>query len=401
MRMNDRIVLHTLLEGYVGSQRELAQETELSLGAVNNAIKALVSEGYIDEKHFNEYWEACITSDKRLTVGARYAKSDMAFQINSYEDLRQQDYDSDQVNNDATRTIQQVFDVDFHEIEDLHPMKKGYTNDSLYFTIKGQKYIMRLPGLGTENFIDRQKEARIYELLQGKGICTDLTYIDPKKGYKITPFIHNSRCCDEKNPDEVKRCMTIVRRFHELCLTTGDEPMNIFNQIKVYEDLWAGQKSGFRDYDMTKSHCMAMKDFVDKHQWKPILQHGDCNPDNFLLYQDNNGDEITELIDWEYGADGDPLMDLAAFVTYRKNDRKYIEMAIDAYFQNNCTPEDRLLVYCYISLWGLYCSVWCEYKAFLGENYSEFNMSSYYYAKTYYKIFEEEYNKLYGKEYSV
>lgn len=74
---------------------------------------------------------------------------------------------------------------------------------------------------------------------------------------------------------------------------------------------------------------------------------------------------------------------------------------IDAYFQNNCTPEDRLLVYCYISLWGLYCSFWCEYKAFLGENYSEFNMSSYYYAKTYYKIFEEEYNKLYGKEYSV
>lgn len=69
MRMNDRIVLHTLLEGYVGSQRELAQETELSLGAVNNAIKALVSEGYIDEKHFRSIHTRIFAS--RITIVIR------------------------------------------------------------------------------------------------------------------------------------------------------------------------------------------------------------------------------------------------------------------------------------------------------------------------------------------
>lgn len=354
-----------------------------------------------DDSHCNEYWESIITSGKRMTIEARYAKAETVSQINTYEDLRQLAYDTEQLDNDATRTIQQVFGVTLHDVKDLAPMKKGFTNDSLCFSVNDQKYIMRLPGLGTENFIDRKKEAHVYEMLRGKGICTDLTYIDPAKGYKITPFIDNARCCDETNPEEIKRCMTITRKFHELKLALGEEPMNIFNIINYYIKLWNGKKSVFADFDETYKHCMAMQKFVDEHHHPYVLQQGDCNPDNFLLYPNNKGGEDTELIDWEYAADGDPLMDIAAFVTYRKNDREFVDMAIDAYFPEGCSTDDRLLIYCYTSLWGLYNSNWCEYKMMLGEEFGEFMMTCYYYAKTYYRVFEEEYKKVYGKEYNV
>ena len=51
MRMNDRNVLQAILEGHGSNQRELSRTTELSLGAVNNSIKALMAEGYINESH--------------------------------------------------------------------------------------------------------------------------------------------------------------------------------------------------------------------------------------------------------------------------------------------------------------------------------------------------------------
>ena len=74
-------------------------------------------------------------------------------------------------------------------------------------------------------------------------------------------------------------------------------------------------------------------------------------------------------------------------------------MAIDAYFPEGCSNEDRLLIYCYISLWGLYISVWCEYKKMLGERIGQYMLTAYYYAKTYYRIFESEYKRIFRKPY--
>ncbi len=350
-------------------------------------------------KNGNEYWEAIITSGKRMIIEARYAKSGDAFHVNTYEDLRQLDFANEQLENDATITIQKCFGVTLKDIDDFLPLKNGLTNRSLRFTVNGQKYIIRIPGEGTENYINRVREGKIYEMLRGKGICTDLTYFDAVKGFKITPYIDNVRPCDETNPEDVRRCMTIARKFHDLKLSLGGEPLDIFNTIQHFEDLWEGKESGFADYNETKKHCMAMKKYVEKHHREAVLSHQDCTPDNFILYPDGKGGEKAEFIDWECGCDADPLLDVASFVSYRKNDRNYIEMAIDAYFPEGCLDEDRLLIYCYISLWGLYISVWCEYKKMLGERIGQYMLTAYYYAKTYYRIFESEYKRIFRKPY--
>ena len=42
------------------------------------------------------------------------------------------------------------------------------TNRSFLFTCKGQKYIMRIPGEGTDHLINRKEEADVYRVLEGK-----------------------------------------------------------------------------------------------------------------------------------------------------------------------------------------------------------------------------------------
>lgn len=63
------------------------------------------------------------------------------------------------------------------------------TNRSFLFTCKNKKYIMRIPGEGTDQLIDRRQEAAVYNVIRPRHICDDIAYIDPNNGYKITEFL--------------------------------------------------------------------------------------------------------------------------------------------------------------------------------------------------------------------
>lgn len=82
------------------------------------------------------------------------------------------------------------------EIVNIEVLKKGWTNRSFLFTCKGQKYIMRIPGEGTDYLINRKEEADVYRVLEGKQICDDVVYMNPDNGYKITAYLEGARSCD-------------------------------------------------------------------------------------------------------------------------------------------------------------------------------------------------------------
>lgn len=63
------------------------------------------------------------------------------------------------------------------------------TNRSFLFECKNQKYIMRIPGQGTDNLINRKQEAEVYSSISKINICDTPVYINPENGYKITRFL--------------------------------------------------------------------------------------------------------------------------------------------------------------------------------------------------------------------
>ena len=104
------------------------------------------------------------------------------FEIDTYEQLRELDSDTNQQKSDALSTIADVFGCETTDITDIAVLKKGMTNRSFIFTCKGAQYLMRIPGEGTDQLIDRQQEAATYAAIAGKGLCDDPVFLDPATG---------------------------------------------------------------------------------------------------------------------------------------------------------------------------------------------------------------------------
>jgi thiamine kinase-like enzyme len=291
-------------------------------------------------------------------------------------------------NKQLLKIISDVLLVSQNEVKEITVLKKGMTNRSFLFTCRGKKYIMRIPGEGTDELINRKEEAEVYRTIADKHICDDVIYISPDNGYKITEFLEGARVCNPQNTEDLTKCMAKLRAFHELKLTVNHE-FNIFDKIEFYEQLWKGTPSLYNDYKETKENVFRLKSYIDEHIEKWVLTHIDAVPDNFLFV----GDEI-RLIDWEYAGMQDPHVDIAMFCIYSFYDKHQIDQLINIYFEGNCPIEIRVKIYCYISACGLLWSNWCEYKRNLGVEFGEYALCQYRYAKEYYKIAQEELNKI-------
>ena len=112
---------------------------------------------------------------------AKKVPENFAVGINTYDQLCTFDSGSESLQSDAIDILAKVFDVDTSEITNIEVLKKGMTNRSFLFRCKGEKYIMRIPGEGTERLINREHEYQVYEAIKDKGISDDIIYFDVKK----------------------------------------------------------------------------------------------------------------------------------------------------------------------------------------------------------------------------
>ena len=204
-----------------------------------------------NQRYDGSFWEEALYNKDRMIVTARVVHSTDVVEINTYEQLREIDSDSNQLKTDAIQVICEALDARPEAVTDITVLKKGMTNRSFLFTCKGKKYIMRIPGEGTDQLINRRQEAAVYQALDRKHICDDIAYINPENGYKITEFLEGARVCDPSNYEDVKKCMKRLRAFHDLKLKVNHE-FDIFGQMEFYETLWEGTPSVYKDYEKQK-----------------------------------------------------------------------------------------------------------------------------------------------------
>lgn len=356
--------------------------------ASGNAIAERLKHMSNDIRFHNSFWEEALYEGKKMLTFARVFSSKNHFEINTYEQLRDIDSDSLQLKSEKISIISEAMKCKPEEIVDIKIQKKGMTNRSFLFTLKDKRFIMRIPGEGTDNLINRREEAEVYKMIWDKKICDDIIYINPENGYKITAFLENARVCDSESPEDIRRCMKRLRDFHNMKLSVNHF-FDIFEKIDFYQSLWLSEESQYIDYENTKKNVFSLKNYIDKHKADYCLTHIDAVPDNFLFCTDSNGNEEIRLIDWEYSAMQDPHVDIAMFIIYAMYDREHAEQLIDAYFPEGCDIATRIKIYCYISVCGLLWSNWCEYKRDLGVEFGEYSLKQYRFAKDYYMIAKE------------
>ena len=354
-----------------------------------------------DEDFDDEFWEralygggsaAPVIQKDRMILQAKTVSASDFVEINTYEQLRELDSGSNHLQSDAIHTICEALGCSVSDITDISVLKKGMTNRSFLFSVKGSKYIMRIPGEGTDKLINRRQEAEVYRAISGLGLCDDPVYINPDNGYKITAFLENVRVCDPSSEEDLRRCMKKLRAFHEMRISVG-HTFDLCRQIEFYESLWDGAPSIYRDYLRTKEKVLSLCDYVESldHDW--CLTHIDAVPDNFLFYgygdSGDSSDEQLQLTDWEYAGMQDPHVDIAMFCIYSLYNRQECDRLIDIYFEGRCNRSTRTKIYIYIAMCGLLWSNWCEYKRKLGVEFGEYNLRQYRYAKDFYRAAKE------------
>ena len=107
----------------------------------------------------------------RMIVSARVVGDSDYVEINTYEQLRELDENSNTLKTDAMNAITTALQVSPSEVTDITVLKKGMTNRSFLFRCRDRKYIMRIPGEGTAQLINRNEEAEVYTCLLYTSRC--------------------------------------------------------------------------------------------------------------------------------------------------------------------------------------------------------------------------------------
>lgn len=350
---------------------------ELSAG-----LLPLLAEAYETPGTEQFYWEnVLITHLDQLEININRQPGNQIYEFENLEELRKFDTRyQNQSDNKAMELIAEVFDVPESEIHDIRCLKAGMTNKSFLFQLKGKHYICRIPGPGTSLLIDRAQEAAVYEAIRPLDLSEHIVYMNGETGYKIAEYYEGAVNSKADDWEEVTACMEELHKLHDAGIVV-DHEFDIRERIGFYEKLCRAHGGTlFEDYDVVHRRMVELMDRLDELGRPKVLSHIDSVADNFLFLPDGS----VRLIDWEYAGMSDPLIDVAMCAIYSYYNEAEVDRLIRVYLGREATDEEWFVIYAYIALGGFLWSLWAVYKASLGEEFGEYTLIMYRYAKRYY-----------------
>ncbi len=179
----------------------------------------------------------------------------------------------------------------------------SFTNRTYRIGRDGAAFILRLPGQGTERYIDRAGEVANAQAAASIGIAPQIVFADAASGVMVTRFIEGA---EPLSPQRLKRSADLIgtvdllHRLHESGLTFKGV-MRLYPKMDEYLAL------------APASELLPLRRAVEP--LRPILEPGwgpmrpchiDPTPQNFIT-----AGSARYLVDWEYAAMCEPLWDLA------------------------------------------------------------------------------------------
>lgn len=283
------------------------------------------------------------------------------------------------INNIKDKLVE-ILDICEEDIKEIVPAG-GMTNKNYKINIQDEYYILRMPGVGTEQMISRDNEKYNSRLANILGLDTDILYCDAESGIKISRLIENAETINQstaKRDENMKLTTEILRKLHNSCIDFENE-FNVFREIEKYEKLLEEAKGkNFEDYEIVKDQVLDLNEMLDSLGRELKSCHNDTVPENFI-----KGNDRIYLIDWEYSGMNDPMWDLAAHIIECDFSKDEEELFLHYYFGENVSVEERykkkILIYkiCQDFLW----SIWTNLKEAKGDDFGSYGIDRYNRAK--------------------
>ena len=247
-------------------------------------------------------------------------------------------------------------DGDYNNIERLG----GMTNHSYKITRSdGNEYLVRIPGEGTEEMINRQDEKKSTELACRLGIDSKLLYFGDD-GCKVMEFFEDPQEMNEKVMQKRENLIQAANIFYKLhnCGVDTKVPFEVFNMAALYEKIiFNSNTKVYEDYSDIKKSVMSIKEYIDSVEPIKIVPcHNDSLMGNWVLDKNN----ILHLIDWEYSGMNDYMWDLSCFSIEANYSEQLDKDLLNEYFKREITSNEnkhfiaaKIYVDYLWTLWGL------------------------------------------------
>ena len=309
-----------------------------------NSLMPLIIKAYKSPGSNDWYWENVLMNEvnNKNSLPPIYINPQPDNQVYEFENLEElRNFDDryrEKSGNIALELIAKVFKISESEIVDLSTLKSGMTNKSFLFSVKGQSYICRIPGKGTDVLINRKNEYDCYMAVKDLNITEEIIYFDRESGYKISKFYKNSKNANPKDMNEMSRCMELLKSMHDKKINVNHE-FNIGERINYYKNLCLNSGGiSFEDVETVHNNMMILLNILDNIKSKSCLCHIDSVADNFII----TGENTIKLIDWEYAGMAEPIIDVAMCAIYSYYTKDDSDILLKNYLKTN--PLDHELL---------------------------------------------------------
>jgi len=236
----------------------------------------------------------------------------------------------------------------------------GLTNRVYRLDAFGEKFCIRLPGKGTEAYIDRKVEAVNARAAAAAGVSPAVLFFDEASGLMVTRFLDG---VTTMTPERLRttegapaRAARALRTLH----VSGQAfafRFELFAKIDEYLKVLAGLEGVElpKGYHEVVKEAGAVRDALDAHPVPLAPCHCDPLCENFL-----DAGLRMWIVDWEYSGMNDPMWDLGDLSVEAGFGPDHDRELLEAYFEGPATPFDhgRMVIYkamCDLlwTLWGL------------------------------------------------
>ncbi len=232
----------------------------------------------------------------------------------------------------------------------------GLTNRNYRLETPQGRFVLRIPGVGTSEYINRRNEAHAARVAAAAGVNAEVLFFDDSDGVMLCRFIDGAATMNGerfKDLGSVARAARSLRRIHD-CGKPFLNRFELFQMIDEYLDILAKKDAPLPDgYHDVKWEAEKVHEALAVRPLPIVPCHCDPLAENFL----DTGQRVY-VIDWEYAGNNDPMWDLGDLSVEAGFGPEQDDALLEAYFGGRVPAADRGRMVLYQAMCDLLWTLW-------------------------------------------
>lgn len=261
----------------------------------------------------------------------------------------------------AMQRIEQIKDADLSTAVRLG----GLTNLNFRIQAPSGTYVLRIPGAGTSEYIDRRAEEVAARSAAAADVNCEVVFFDASDGLMLTKFIQGAKTMSPEafeNLEAIERAGKVIRQLHTQATPFAIKFL-LFPVIDDYKNIiqrrQAPMPNGFNESEKLIAETRAS---LEKSNVSLVPSHCDPLCENFL----DTGTRMY-LIDFEYAGNNDPMWDLGDLSVEGKFTETQDQALLRGYFNRPTSDSDIGRMIAYKSMCDVLWALWGQVQ-FLNDN---------------------------------